>query len=50
MADGPIWANFCDSKWVLVDIILCLSTLLIAVGQLIGAFDLSLYHSGSPLL
>jgi hypothetical protein len=30
--------------------VLCLSTLLIAVGQLIGAFDLSLYHSGSPFL
>jgi hypothetical protein len=50
MADGPIWANFSDSKCFLTAMILFFSILLISVGRWIGAFERSLYQSGSPLL
>jgi len=50
MAEGPVWANFWASKWVLTEMILCLSTALISVGRFTGALDLSWYQFGSPLL
>ncbi len=49
MADGPTWANFCDSSRVRTEIIRFLSISQVFVGWLKGALDLSLYQLGSPL-